>query len=178
MTIKGFIFVLSIILVGCRTHTDNPAHDSISEPSEDTVISAEVKDEPVITSSQTTNSVDYTTPETFQPTVMPAYIPPQSSAYPDKVKVGMRVSDALRVPGATQSVSAIITGGKITGTLVIQWNGKSYYTNVDFAQEGGYANGTIYTQPEDIEAFIEVACAENVHPSDFTDQAIVTELIK
>ena len=111
---------------------------------------------------------------------MPAYteVQPVAEAAPARVVPGMKVSEALRVPGATQTVSAIMTGGKITGTVVIQWKGKSWYTNVDFAEEGGFANGTHYTTPEDVQAFIEVACSDGAVPADFTDDAIVTEQIR
>lgn len=112
----------------------------------------------------------------YMPVEMPEY--QSTAAVPGSVKVGMKVSDALMVPGATQTVSAIMTGGQITGTVVIQWQGKSYYTNVDFAQEAGYAFGTRYTEPQDIASFIEVACSEAAVPSDFTDKAIVTEQIR
>lgn len=94
------------------------------------------------------------------------------------VRDGMRVSDALRVPGAVQTVSAIMTGGKITGTVVVQWRGESWYTNVDFAEEGCYANGTRYTSPDEVQAFIELACSDQAVPSDFTDDAILTGRIR
>lgn len=106
------------------------------------------------------------------------YVPAETPAVPDRVIPGMRVADALRVPGATQTVSAIMTGGKITGTVVVQWKGKSWYTNVDFAEEGGFANCTRYTDPEDVQAFIEVACSDQAVPADFTDEAVITDQIR
>lgn len=106
------------------------------------------------------------------------YVAAETPSVPDRVIPGMKVSDALRVPGATQTVSAIMTGGKITGTVVVQWKGKSWYTNVDFAEEGGFANGTRYTDPEEVQAFIEVACSDQAVPADFTDEAVITDQIR
>lgn len=100
------------------------------------------------------------------------------SAAPTVVEAGMKVSDAMCVDGVKQSVSAILTGGKITGTVVLQWKGKSYYTNVDFAEEGCYAFGTRCHTPEQIAAFIELACSEQLTADDFAPDAVVTDCIQ
>lgn len=124
-------------------------------------------------------------------TIGQAYVAPVSLDIPDfktgnetksttltKVEPGMPVAVAMTIPGVKQTVSAIMTGGKITGTVVLQYKGKSYYTNVDFAEEGGYAFGTRCNTPEQVAAFIELACSEQLTSNDFAPEAIVTEAIR
>ena len=166
----------SLIALGACSGTASSVSDSASAGAE---IGGEAVAEAQATQQETAETRGATPPITPAVPIAtvnsaPAYtyVPVETPAVPDRVIPGMRVADALRVPGATQTVSAIMTGGKITGTVVVQWKGKSWYT------KGGFANCTRYTDPEDVQAFIEVACSDQAVPADFTDEAVITDQIR
>ena len=182
--------LIHILLLICTfliaTACSNTGNNVDSTPAYDMSLNTMTDEKPVETSStavtatQTESSAEAFDYPAAIPQTMPDYAATEESyaEIPKGVEIGMPVMLALQIPGVKQTVSAIMTGGKITGTVVLQHKGKSYYTNVDFAEEGEFAFGTRCTTPEQVAAFIELACSEQLTPKDFSPEAIVTEQIK
>ncbi|MCM1318795.1 MAG: hypothetical protein NC217_00210 [Muribaculaceae bacterium] len=162
---------------GGSTDTLSAQDTTMTMSAEDTPVRVAEKSSSATDNNSAISDADYSVPEYTAPTYYPSY-KGGSGEIPKNIEVGMPVSLAMQIQGVKQTVSAVLTGGKITGTVVLQHKGKSYYTNVDFAEEGGYAFGTRCNIPEQVAAFIELACSEQLTADDFSPGAVVTELIK
>lgn len=134
------------MLAGCSdagSNVDSTAtYDvSLNTITDDNPADMNASDKPTVSKDIPSAENDFSVSQSI---AMPEYgsTPDMTAEIPSKIEIGMPVILALQIPGVKQTVSAIMTGGKITGTVVLQHKGKSYYTNVDFAEEGGYAFGT------------------------------------